>query len=126
MYVCLCVFFIISDPNLRVDQVGVPVLVAKVMTFKVSRFNIDKMRKMVLKGPENTGANSIRSAVGNVSVCMWYVFLCMYLCMYVCLYICMHVLCMFVCYHIYIIIVFKSVCAINYVSLYVQSLLGFV
>ena len=38
---------ILSDPNLRVDQVGVPVLVAKLVTFpeKVNRYNIDKMRK---------------------------------------------------------------------------------
>jgi hypothetical protein len=119
-YDCMCINFslILSDPNLRVDQVRVPVLVAKVITFpeKVSRYNIDKMRKMVLNGPENSGANTIRSAGGNVSVCMWYVFLCMYS-MY---------LCMYVCYDIYIIIVFKSACAINYVSLYVQSLLGFV
>jgi DNA-directed RNA polymerase III subunit RPC1 len=53
----MCIYFslFLSDPNLRVDQVGVPVLVAKVMTFpeKVSRYNIDKMRKMVLNGPKN-------------------------------------------------------------------------
>ena len=60
-----------SDPNLRVDQVGVPDRVAKIMTFpeKVSRYNIDKMRKMVLNGPEkHPGANIIRSAGGNVCV----------------------------------------------------------
>ena len=79
LYICMCIYFslFLSDPNLRVDQVGVPVLVAKVMTFpeKVSRYNIDKMRKMVLNGPEkHPGANIIRSAGGNVSVCMWYVF----------------------------------------------------
>ena len=54
----MCIYFslILSDPNLWVDQVGVPVLVAKVMTFpeKVSRYNIDKMLKIVLNGPENT------------------------------------------------------------------------
>ena len=34
-YVCMRIYFslILSDPNLRVDQVGVPVLDAKVMTF---------------------------------------------------------------------------------------------
>ena len=64
MYVCMYVFFFVrmciyfslflSDPNLRVDQVGVPVLDVKVMTFpeKVSRYNIYKMRKIVLHGPE--------------------------------------------------------------------------
>ena len=78
---------------------------------------------MVLNGPEkHPGANIIRSAGGNVSVSMWYVFLCMYECMY-----CMYIyVCMYVCYHIYIIIVFISVCAINFVSLNIQSLLGFV
>ena len=48
MYACVFIFsLILSDPNLRVDQVGVPVRDAKVMTFpeKVSRYNIDKMRK---------------------------------------------------------------------------------
>ena len=79
LFVCMRIYFslILSDPNLRVDQVGVPVLVAKVMTLpeKVNRYNIDKMRKMVLNGPEkHPGANIIRSAGGNVSVCMWYVF----------------------------------------------------
>ena len=46
-YVCMRIYFslILSDPNLRVDQVGVPVRDAKVMTFpeKVSRYNICKM-----------------------------------------------------------------------------------
>jgi hypothetical protein len=95
-YVCMCINFslILSDPNIRVDQVVVPVQVAKVVTLpeKVSCYNIDKMRKMVLNGPENSGANTIRSAGGNVSVCMCvYIYVCMYLCMYVC-------------YHIYIIL----------------------
>ena len=35
LYVCMCIYFslILSDPNLRVDQVGVPLLDVKVMTF---------------------------------------------------------------------------------------------
>ena len=79
LYVCMRIYFslILSDPILRVDQVGVPMLVAKVMAFpeKDSRYNIDQMRKMVLNGPEkHSGANIIRSAGGNVSVCMWCVF----------------------------------------------------
>ena len=52
------------DPNLRVDQVGVPVLVAKIMTFpeRVNRYNIDKMRKCVQNGPEiHPGANMVRT-----------------------------------------------------------------
>ena len=91
MYVVVWIsvsFPFFSDPNLRVDQVGVPVLVAKIMTFpeKVSRYNIDKMRKMVLNGPEkHPGANIIRSAGGNVSVYV-YMYACMYVCMYVFMY----------------------------------------
>jgi DNA-directed RNA polymerase III subunit RPC1 len=52
------------DPNLRIDQVGVPVLVAKVMTFpeRVNRYNIERLRKMVLNGPDiHPGANIVRS-----------------------------------------------------------------
>lgn len=42
------------DPNLMVDQVGIPVYVAKIMTYpeKVNRYNIVKMRKRVLNGPD--------------------------------------------------------------------------
>ena len=50
LFVCMCIYFslILLDPNLRVDQVGVPVLVAKIMTLpeKVNRYNIDKMRNL--------------------------------------------------------------------------------
>lgn len=51
------------DPNLGVDQVGVPLHVAKVMTYpeRVNRYNIEKLRKCVLNGPEkHPGANLIR------------------------------------------------------------------
>lgn len=51
------------DPNLRVDQVGVPVHVAKIMTYpeKVSRYNIEKLRVRVRNGPDiHPGANQIR------------------------------------------------------------------
>ena len=90
-YVCMRIYFslILSDPNLRVDQVGVPMLVVKVMAFpeKVSRYNIDKMRKMVLNGPKkHSVANIIRHVGGNVSVCMLCILVCMYVCLYVCLY----------------------------------------
>lgn len=52
------------DPNLRIEQVGVPVLVAKVMTYpeRVNRYNIEKLRKCVLNGSEiHPGANIIRT-----------------------------------------------------------------
>jgi len=51
------------DPNLRVDQVGVPLRVAMTMTYpeRVSRYNIDKLRARVKNGPEkHPGANFIR------------------------------------------------------------------
>lgn len=57
------------DPNLRINQVGVPVLVAKVMTYpeKVNRYNIEKLRKLIINGPDvHPGANLIRS--GNMVI----------------------------------------------------------
>eukprot|EP00981_Chlorochromonas_danica_P010917 scaffold3535_cov162-Ochromonas_danica.AAC.3 len=54
------------DPNLRIEQVGVPVLVAKTMTYpeRVNRYNIDRLRKAVLNGPEkHPGANIVRSGM---------------------------------------------------------------
>lgn len=48
------------DPNLRVDQVCVPELVAKVLTYpeKVTRYNRKKLQKLVINGPDNyPGAN---------------------------------------------------------------------
>ena len=57
------------DPNLRVDQVGVPERVAKVMTYpeSVSRYNLEKLRLCVRNGPcVHPGANMIRLAGGFV------------------------------------------------------------
>ncbi|ETV77719.1 hypothetical protein H257_08583 [Aphanomyces astaci] len=51
------------DPNLRIDQVGVPEHVARTMTYpeKVTRYNIAKLRQRVINGPAvHPGANSIR------------------------------------------------------------------
>ena len=51
------------DPNLRVDQVGVPLRVARVMTYpeRVSRYNMEKLRACVRNGPhQHPGANLIR------------------------------------------------------------------
>jgi DNA-directed RNA polymerase III subunit RPC1 len=56
------------DPNLRVDQVGIPERVAKVMTFpeRVNKYNIDMLRKMVNNGPDiHPGANVVEFASGN-------------------------------------------------------------
>ncbi|XP_046382382.1 DNA-directed RNA polymerase III subunit RPC1 [Ischnura elegans] len=50
------------DPNLRIDQVGVPVHVAKVLTYpqKVNKANIELMRKLVMNGVDvHPGANFV-------------------------------------------------------------------
>lgn len=52
------------DPNLKIDQVGVPELMAKIMTYpqRVFSHNIKEMRKLILNGPEvHPGANYIES-----------------------------------------------------------------
>jgi DNA-directed RNA polymerase III subunit RPC1 len=51
------------DPNLCVDQVGVPLKVAKIMTYPepVNRYNIERLRQYVRNGPEvHPGANIVR------------------------------------------------------------------
>jgi len=51
------------DPNLRVDQVGVPLKVATTMTYPepVSKITLEKLRKCVRNGPDvHPGANLIR------------------------------------------------------------------
>lgn len=58
------VFFkvISPDPNLRIDQVGVPVHVAKILTFpeRVNSANIERMRKLIINGDDtHPGANHI-------------------------------------------------------------------
>ena len=52
------------DPNLSVDQVGVPRHVAKIMTYpeKVTSHNIKRLRQAVKNGPDvHPGANILRS-----------------------------------------------------------------
>uniref|UniRef100_A0A3B3S3Q8 DNA-directed RNA polymerase subunit n=1 Tax=Paramormyrops kingsleyae TaxID=1676925 RepID=A0A3B3S3Q8_9TELE len=51
------------DPNLRIDEVAVPIHVAKILTYpeKVNKANIDLMRKLVRNGPDlHPGANFIQ------------------------------------------------------------------
>ncbi|XP_069652306.1 DNA-directed RNA polymerase III subunit RPC1 isoform X3 [Haliaeetus albicilla] len=51
------------DPNLRIDEVAVPIHVAKILTFpeKVNKANINFMRKLVRNGPDvHPGANFIQ------------------------------------------------------------------
>lgn len=50
------------DPNLRIDQVGVPVHIAKILTFPevVNESNMERMKKLVINGDDiHPGANHI-------------------------------------------------------------------
>ena len=52
------------DPNCAIDEVIVPVHMAKVLTYpeRVHRFNYDKLKNLVLKGSnEHPGANIVYS-----------------------------------------------------------------
>lgn len=56
------------DPNLAIDQIAVPVYVAKTLTYPemVTRFNMDRLRQAVLNGPDqHPGANFIQSDGGG-------------------------------------------------------------
>lgn len=66
------------DPNLQVDQVGVPKHIAKVLTIpeRVTEFNIKKLRKLVVSGEMYPGANYViytntpqQTNGGNVGAC---------------------------------------------------------
>lgn len=51
------------DPNLKIEQVGVPVHIAKILTYpeKVNPSNIELMRKLIKNGPDvHPGANFIQ------------------------------------------------------------------
>jgi DNA-directed RNA polymerase III subunit RPC1 len=59
------------DPNLSVDQVGVPIQVAKTMTYpeKVNRYNMAKLKALIMNGPNrHPGANVIRQENGLAKV----------------------------------------------------------
>ena len=56
------------DPNLRIDEVGVPLHIAKLMTYPevVSRHNIEKIRECVRNGMnQHPGANFVRFKSGG-------------------------------------------------------------
>jgi DNA-directed RNA polymerase II subunit RPB1 len=46
---------ITGDPNLALDQVGVPISIARVLTYPetVTRYNITRLHKLVMNGPNN-------------------------------------------------------------------------
>ncbi|KAK7754702.1 DNA-directed RNA polymerase III subunit C1 (rpo31) [Diatrype stigma] len=57
------------DPNLGIDQVAVPILVAKNLTYpeRVHRENIGKLRQCVLNGPDvHPGANAVLKTDGDL------------------------------------------------------------
>jgi DNA-directed RNA polymerase III subunit RPC1 len=57
------------DPNLRIDEVAIPVHVAKILTYpeRVTRYNIEKARKLVLNGVDkHPGANRIYKMDGSI------------------------------------------------------------
>ena len=56
------------DPNIGIHQVVLPELMAKLITYpeRVSRINLEKMKKMVINGPDiHPGANYVEFADGN-------------------------------------------------------------
>ncbi|KAK6050993.1 RNA polymerase Rpb1, domain 2 [Cooperia oncophora] len=58
----VCHSVISPDPNLRIDEVGVPVQVALTLTYPeiVNEHNIEHMKKLILSGPNtHPGANYI-------------------------------------------------------------------
>ncbi|XP_071952923.1 DNA-directed RNA polymerase III subunit RPC1-like [Antedon mediterranea] len=57
------------DPNLRIDEVAVPVHVAKILTYpeRVTKYNMQLMRKLVSNGVDtHPGANFIQQRFTNV------------------------------------------------------------
>ena len=59
---------ITPDPNLDLDQLGVPVDIAKNLTIPeiVTIYNIDKLQKLIINGPENhPGAKSYKKKENN-------------------------------------------------------------
>ncbi|KAK6169039.1 hypothetical protein SNE40_020167 [Patella caerulea] len=57
------------DPNMRIDQVAVPVLIAKILTYpeRVTAANIKLMRQLVLNGADtHPGANFLQQRGNNI------------------------------------------------------------
>lgn len=55
------------DPNLKVTEVAVPILMAVNLTYpeKVSRYNIEKLRRLIINGEKYPGANFLIDTNGN-------------------------------------------------------------
>lgn len=59
------------DPNLRVDQVGVPERMAKILTYpeKVTDYNIERLKAAIMNGPDKyPGANYVEFPHGKINV----------------------------------------------------------
>ena len=59
------------DPNLRIEQVGVPIHIAKVLTYpeKVHRANLELMRQLVINGSDvHPGANFVEATIKGVKM----------------------------------------------------------
>jgi DNA-directed RNA polymerase III subunit RPC1 len=57
------------DPNLRIEQVGVPIYIAKILTYPqmVNKANLEAMKKLVRNGPDvHPGANFVEMSVNGV------------------------------------------------------------
>ena len=67
---------ITPDPNIKIDQLGVPMKIAKNLTFPeiVNKYNIVKLTKMVRNGPDKyPGAKSIKRASDGSSTSLLYI-----------------------------------------------------
>lgn len=55
------------DPNLKITEVAVPILMAVNLTYpeKVSRYNIEKLRQRIINGEKYPGANFLVDSCGN-------------------------------------------------------------
>jgi len=63
------------DPNLRIEQVGVPVLIAKILTYpeRVTKTNMELMKKLVINGAnQHPGANFIKEASTGIKKFLMY------------------------------------------------------
>ena len=77
---------ITPDPNLRIDQVGVPRSIAQNLTFPeiVTPFNIDKMQELVRRGnTQYPGAKYIIRYILDLSIYIYEVVISV--CLFVCL-----------------------------------------
>lgn len=65
------------DPNLRIDEVGVPVFIAMTLTFPevVNSFNIERMKSLIMTGADkHPGANYVVDRVTATKRLLKYVF----------------------------------------------------